>query len=155
MAIELDTQESGATSDGAPISAINITPFVDVVLVLLVIFMVTAPTLLKDTLGIRLPKASSSEGGKPESLAVAINEQGQILVNGILSSPEQLSLEAQAALTRNPAVQALIAADENSRHWALVTVIDTLKQVGLERFAIQVQKQTMQKKNSGEPGAKN
>jgi biopolymer transport protein ExbD len=141
MAAELDLEgsDSGA-SGGAPISAINVTPFVDVVLVLLVIFMVTAPTLMKDTLGIRLPKAASSEGAKPESLAVAINEQGQILVSGQLSSPEQLMLEAQAALTRNPQVQALIAADENSRHSALVIVIDTLKQAGLERFAIQVQK---------------
>jgi biopolymer transport protein ExbD len=113
-----DTSGEGSES-GAPISAINITPFVDVVLVLLVIFMVTAPTLMKDTLGVKLPKASSSEGSKPESLAVAINEQGQILVNGALSSPEQLTLEAQAALTKNPAVQALIAADENSRHTRL------------------------------------
>ena len=142
MAAELSTDDSGTDGAGGstPISAINITPFVDVVLVLLVIFMVTAPTLMKDTIGIQLPKAASSEGAKPESLAVAINEQGQILVNGTLSSPENLALEAQAAVARNPAVQALIAADENSRHSALVTVIDTLKQSGLERFAIQVGK---------------
>lgn len=136
-----DSDESSGGSGATPISAINVTPFVDVVLVLLVIFMVTAPTLMKDTLGIKLPKAGSSEGSKPESLAVAINEQGQILVNGTLSSPEQLTLEAQAALTKNPAVQALIAADENSRHSALVTVIDTLKKAGLDRFAIQIQKE--------------
>jgi biopolymer transport protein ExbD len=142
VAADLSSSDSGAegSESSAPISAINITPFVDVVLVLLVIFMVTAPTLMKDTLGVKLPKASSSEGSKPEPLAVAINEQGQILVNGTLSSPEQLTLEAQAALTKNPAVQALIAADENSRHGALVLVIDTLKQAGLDRFAIQVQK---------------
>ena len=134
-----DATEESSGVGGTPISAINVTPFVDVVLVLLVIFMVTAPTLMKDTLGIKLPKAASSEGSKPESLAVAINEQGQILVNGTLSSPEQLTLEAQAALTKNPVVQALIAADQNSRHSALVTVIDTLKKAGLDRFAIQIQ----------------
>lgn len=134
-----DSADEASAGGGTPISAINVTPFVDVVLVLLVIFMVTAPTLMKDTLGIKLPKASSSDGSKPESLAVAINEQGQILVNGTLSSPEQLTLEAQAALTKNPMVQALIAADENSRHSALVTVIDTLKKAGLDRFAIQIQ----------------
>lgn len=137
--LDLEGSDSGA-SGGAPISAINVTPFVDVVLVLLVIFMVTAPTLMKDTLGIQLPKSGSGEGAKPESLAVAINEQGQILVNGALSSPEQLTLEAQAALARNPQIQALIAADENSRHSALVLVIDTLKAAGLEKFAVQIQK---------------
>lgn len=132
--------EDSAEVSSQPMSAINITPFVDVVLVLLVIFMVTAPTLMKDTLGIQLPKASSSEGAKPESFAIAINEQGQILLNGTLSSPEQLQLEAQAALARNPQIQALIAADENSKHSALVVVIDSLKKAGLERFAVQVQR---------------
>ena len=136
-----DLPQGDSDSDGAPpISAINVTPFVDVVLVLLVIFMITAPTMMKDTLGIQLPKASSSEGAKPESLAVVINEQGQILVNGKLSSADELALEAQAAVRANPSIQALIAADENSRHSALVLAIDTLKSAGLERFAIQVRK---------------
>ncbi|NDD91275.1 biopolymer transporter ExbD [bacterium] len=136
-----DSEDASGSSSSSPISAINVTPFVDVVLVLLVIFMITAPTLVKDSLGIQLPKAGSSEGSKPESLAIAINEQGQILIHGLLSSPEQLLLEAQAAVAKNSSVQALIAADENSRHSALVVVIDTLKKAGLERFAIQVQRE--------------
>ena len=140
VAANLDLDSGDGSTEASAISAINITPFVDVVLVLLVIFMVTAPTLMKDTLGIQLPTAGQSDGAKPENLAVAINEQGQILLNGVLSSPEQLTLEAQAAVAKNPAVQALIAADQNSRHSALVLVIDTLKAAGLERFAVQVQK---------------
>ncbi len=138
MAADLPQNDSG--EDAPPISAINVTPFVDVVLVLLVIFMITAPTIMKDSLGIQLPKASSTEGAKPESLAVAINEQGQILLNGKLSSAEELRLEAETAVKANPLVQALIAADENSRHGALVLAIDTLKSAGLERFAIQVRR---------------
>lgn len=137
MAAELP-QGDFADEGSAPISAINVTPFVDVVLVLLVIFMITAPAMMRDTLGIRLPKASSTEGAQAQTLAVAINEQGQILLNGKLSSSDELQLEAASAIKANPAVQALIAADENSKHSALVSVIDTLKSAGLERFAIQV-----------------
>ncbi|MEN9722367.1 MAG: hypothetical protein RJB38_353 [Pseudomonadota bacterium] len=131
-----DSSEHG----DAVISGINVTPFVDVVLVLLVIFMITAPALLKDTLGLQLPKAATSEGAKPKALAIAINEQGQILIEGALSSEDELRTRARAALESDPATQALIAADENSRHAALVLVIDTLKSVGLERFALQVRR---------------
>jgi biopolymer transport protein TolR len=137
MAAELP-QGDFADEGSAPISAINVTPFVDVVLVLLVIFMITAPAMMRETLGIRLPKASSTEGAQPQTLAIAINEQGQILLNGKLSSSEELQLEAESAIKANPSVQALIAADENSKHSALVSVVDALKTVGLERFAIQV-----------------
>jgi biopolymer transport protein ExbD len=118
------------------------------VLVLLVIFMVTAPAMMKETLGIRLPKASTTEGSAPQTLAVAINEQGQILLNGKLSSSEELRLEAESAMKANPAVQALIAADENSRHSALVGVIDSLKAAGLERFAIQVARPERSQENT-------
>jgi biopolymer transport protein TolR len=135
-----DLQSSDSGDSPSPISAINVTPFVDVVLVLLVIFMITAPTIMKDSLGIQLPKASSSDGAKPETLAVAINAQGQILVNGNLSSAEELKLTAEAAIQKNPQTQALIAADENSRHGALVLAIDTLKSAGLDKFAVQVQR---------------
>jgi biopolymer transport protein ExbD len=59
-----------------------VTPFVDVVLVLLVIFMVTAPMLMKDVIGIHLPKSTSSDQKALQSLGVAVTKQGQILLNG-------------------------------------------------------------------------
>ncbi len=127
--------------DSGSISNINVTPFVDVVLVLLVIFMVTAPALMKDVIGINLPKSTATDQKAVASIGVAISKQGQILLNGNILTIEQLTAEIQNALKNNPETQAVIAADEESRHGDLVLVIDTIKKAGLNKFAIQIKKQ--------------
>ena len=126
---------------GTPISAINITPFVDVVLVLLVIFMVTAPVMMKDSLGLKLPKAASSDQKTIDQLGIAVTRQGQFLVNGQLATPEAVSSQVKAAMAKNPDVQALISADADARHGDVVRAIDLVKTAGLSRFAIQIERQ--------------
>ena len=132
MAADLEARADG------PISAINVTPFVDVVLVLLVIFMVTAPVLMKDTLGIQLPKSSSSDNQSLTTLGIAVNRQGQILLNGQMVTPDALAREVAAALKSNPETQAIISADTDARHGDVVKAIDQVKSAGLNRFAIQI-----------------
>lgn len=127
--------------DSGPISEINVTPFVDVVLVLLVIFMVTAPALLKDNIGLQLPKAGSADSKKIVTLGVAVNKQGQILLNGVTTTREALEAEVKQTLSRNPETQAIIAADADARHGDVVRAIDWIKSAGLSRFAIQIQKE--------------
>ncbi|MBK7962501.1 MAG: biopolymer transporter ExbD [Bdellovibrionales bacterium] len=120
------------------ISSINITPFVDVVLVLLVVFMVTAPLMMKDILEIRLPKVSHGDGGALQTLGVAVNREGQILVNGVLTDEAGLQEAAQGALSQNVDSQAIISADEAVVYGRVVRVIDLLKGAGLNRFAVQI-----------------
>lgn len=131
---------SSSGDDMGPISAINVTPFVDVVLVLLVIFMVTAPVLMKDAIGLHLPKASASEAAALNPLGIAVTKQGQILVNGQLADPANVTLQVKAALQANPDVQALISADADARHGDVVRAIDLVKSAGLTRFAIQIER---------------
>lgn len=126
-------------SDG--INDINITPFVDVVLVLLVIFMVTAPMMMKGLIGLELPKVSNSSSQTPSTLGIAVTVQGQILLNGKLVSDQTLKDAARSALEKDETVQAVISADARSLHADFVKVIDIIKSVGLENFAIQVEKQ--------------
>ena len=125
---------------GSPISAINVTPFVDVVLVLLVIFMITAPALVKDSIGVKLPKAASTETSASDSLGIVITKQGQIMVNGQLASDDVLKEEAKRVLQNNPEAQALISADIEARHGDVVHVIDLVKSSGLQKFAIQIER---------------
>lgn len=130
--------------DGGQISEINeinITPFVDVVLVLLVIFIVTAPMLMKDIIDLKLPETTSADSQTLSTLAIAVTEQGQILLNGTLVTPEDLSSRAQEAARIDPKTQVIIAADINARHGAVVGVIDRVKSAGLANFAIQVERQ--------------
>lgn len=126
--------------DMAPIAGINVTPFVDVVLVLLVIFMVTAPALMKDVLGIQLPKSSSSDQKAPQSLGVAVNRAGQLLLNGEPTADEDLRLAVQKAVQTNPETQAIISADQEAKHGDVVKAIDIVKSAGLHRFAIEIRK---------------
>jgi biopolymer transport protein TolR len=130
----------GIHESGDPISDINVTPFVDVVLVLLVIFMVTAPALMKESIGIQLPKASTSDSKSLQSLGIAINRQGQLLLNGTPITAEDLQREAARAVKENPEAQAIISADQDARHGDVVTAIDRIKSGGLNRFALQIQR---------------
>jgi biopolymer transport protein ExbD len=132
---------SGASSDEmGPISAINVTPFVDVVLVLLVIFMVTAPALMKDAIGLHLPKAATADAKAINPLGIAVTKQGQILVNGTLADPASVTEQVRAAVQANPDVQALISADVDARHGDVVRAIDLVKSAGLTHFAIQIER---------------
>lgn len=140
---ESDNDESGE------ISAINITPFVDVVLVLLVIFIVTAPMLVKDLLEIRLPKTATADGKMTETLGIAINKNGNILVNGSLVDEAELASRAQQALKMDTDAQAIIAADIEVAYGQVVRVIDLLKKNGLNKFAVQIEQEQTTTPSSG------
>ena len=126
----------------APISAINVTPFVDVVLVLLVIFIVTAPTVMKDVFEIKLPKASTGGATKMLStIALSITKQGQFLLDGQLASPETIAARVRDLIAKDSEAQAILSADVDARHGDLVRAIDLIKSAGLLRFAIQIEHQ--------------
>ncbi len=137
MAADLSQNDN----DLEPISGINITPFVDVVLVLLVIFMVTAPIVLKDSLNIKLPTASSIDQKTSQPLGVVITKTGQILVSGKPATKESLAEIVKDALAKDPQASAVIAADTEAMHGDVVRAIDWLKQSGMNQFAIQIERQ--------------
>ena len=122
------------------ISSINVTPFVDVVLVLLVIFMVTAPLIAKDILNLRLPKTESGDGKSMSTLGVAINRQGLVLLNGTPISDEELTAQVKKALAENAETQAIVSADEEVNYGRVVRAIDLIKSAGLNKFSIQVER---------------
>lgn len=129
------------SDDSGEISAINITPFVDVVLVLLVIFIVTAPMLVKDLLEIRLPKTTTGDGKMMETLGIAINKNGNILLNGTLIDEVQLEERTLETLKIDSDAQAIIAADTEVPYGKVVRVIDLLKKNGLNKFAVQIERE--------------
>jgi biopolymer transport protein ExbD len=120
------------------ISEINVTPFVDVVLVLLVIFMVTAPMLVREQMNVNLPKASTGEKSASKSVSIVIDKTGSVTVMEKVVAIDALGAEIKRLLTESPEAQAVISADEESRHGDVVKVMDILKAAGLNRFAIQI-----------------
>lgn len=138
MAADLGAGDSDEMSE---ISGINITPFVDVVLVLLVIFMVTAPALMKDVIGLQLPKAQSGDGKVMQTLSIAVTKQGQLLVNGAVTNEESLVNEAKSGLLKNRDLQVIISADKEAKHGDVVHAVDLVKTAGVAKFAFQIEHQ--------------
>lgn len=132
---------SGKDRDDDLVSDINITPFVDVVLVLLVIFMVMAPALVKESLNVQLPKSVSKDVSSASTIAIVVTRDGQFLVDGAISTEDALVETVRARLKESPGLQGLIGADGESKHQDVVRAIDLLKQAGLEKFALQVQRE--------------
>jgi biopolymer transport protein TolR len=131
----------GNDDSGGLMSGINVTPFVDVVLVLLVIFMLTAPLIAKDLLNVRLPKTESGDGKAFSTLGVSVNKAGQILLNGLPMSEESLREEVRKTIASDKDTQAIIAADVEASYGNVARVIDIIKSAGLEKFALQVERQ--------------
>jgi biopolymer transport protein ExbD len=132
---------SGGSQDELPaISEINITPFVDVVLVLLVIFMVTAPMLVREQMSVNLPKAESGEKSASQSISIVIDKSGNILMAERPIPVDQIESEIKSLMAKNPNAQAVISADQEAKHGDVVHVMDLVKKAGLTRFAIQIQR---------------
>lgn len=129
---------------GRAITDINITPFVDVVLVLLVIFIVTAPVLFKQVIEVALPQAASSEQTAPDTLGLAITARGDLLLNGAPVTGAQARDNARRAVQANSRVQVIIAADREAAHKYVIKAIDIIKQAGVENFAFQVSRKAQE-----------
>jgi biopolymer transport protein ExbD len=130
----------GGDSDD-PIAEINIVPFVDIILVVLIIFMVTAPLVLKPAIDVSLPQASSGEAKDTEkNLDVIIAATGELYVNG---KPDTIEgLKAVAAQTAKAAVDsgAILNADKSVTLEKLTEVIDAIKVSGVKKVAFSIQK---------------
>ncbi len=129
----------GGEDDG-PIVDINITPFVDIILVILIIFMITAPAIINPSINIQLPKAASGEDTTPTQINITISKEGQLALNGKDSNETDLTVFIEGEVKNNPNAQAIIAADKEASHGMVIQIIDLVKQAGIQKFAISTEK---------------
>lgn len=121
---------------GGAISNINVTPLVDVMLVLLVIFMVTAP-ILQQGVNINLPKVRAAAlTGEEQQLVVAVNRAGQVYLNDTPTTVSELGPKLQAILKIRPDRQVFLRADQGVRYGEVMRVIATVKGAGVERLGM-------------------
>lgn len=126
--------------DDDVISDINITPFVDIILVVLIIFMVTASTIVKDSIKVNLPEAASGEATESNSLGLTLTADGGLSLDGELLTLEQLKARLKAAKAESEEVVCLISADKTVAHGRVVWLIDVVKTAGITKFAINIDK---------------
>jgi len=126
--------------DDDMITGINVTPLVDIVLVLLIIFMVTATYIVREAIEVDLPRAANAGEAVGTTLAVVLTRDGTIYLDGVRRTEGELAARTREAVARDRDTRAIISADRAAQHGAVVHVIDLVKGEGVSRFAINIEK---------------
>jgi biopolymer transport protein TolR len=117
----------------SPMSDINMTPLIDVMLVLLVIFIITAP-LMSSSLRLDLPKAEGARASEtPVFIAVSLDADGKLFVADQPVTADELREQAERAAGRDPATEVQLRADEKVSYGRVAELIGLLQQAGLSR----------------------
>jgi biopolymer transport protein ExbD len=126
------------------ISGINVTPLVDVTLVLLIVFMVTAKIIVSQGMPMDLPKAASGEEVQ-NVFSVELTIDGKTRVDSlVVPADDSISDLAKQAKAKNKDVRAVIRADKKVEHGRVIRVLDLLKQAGVAKIAFAVTPTTPQ-----------
>jgi len=131
MAVDVSSNQGGMT-----ISQINVTPLVDVMLVLLVIFMVTAP-IIQQGVQVNLPQAAAGAiAGQEEMLIVAINRSGKIYLNDNAMTIEELGQKLRAIRQLQPDKEVYLRADQEVKYGTVIKTIAEIKQAGIVKLGM-------------------
>jgi len=123
-------------SDDGVVSDINITPLVDVMLVLLVVFIVTAP-LLTNAIHVNLPKTTATSAPtQQKAVQVAIDEQGRIRVNERLVTEDVLEAELKALQANNPELALHLQADTKVSYGTVASVMASIEHAGISKLSV-------------------
>jgi biopolymer transport protein ExbD len=125
-------------SDDEPITAINITPMVDIMLVLLIIFMVTASVINAPAIKVELPDAATGEENETTNLGITLDPESNWYLNGEPTDEAGIRAFIRAEQGLGNEIQVAIAADRVVPHGEVVRVIDVVRQEGVTKFAINI-----------------
>jgi biopolymer transport protein ExbD len=132
--------DANGDADDEAISVINIIPFVDIALVLLIIFMLTSAAIVKASFKVDLPKAANAGQSVESTINLVVTKERQLYLNGQLTSLPEVAAFVQVAAQVNPDVRAVIAADKIAEYGNVIEVIDLIKENGVKAFALNIQR---------------
>jgi biopolymer transport protein ExbD len=118
---------------------INITPFTDVVLVLLIIFMIATPLLIRSEIKVNLPRTSSAEAAPQKTLVITIDTAGSVYVEGVRVTLADLKGSLTAALSKRPDAPVIIMGDRDVRYDLVVRVLEIARSSGVNRLSLAVE----------------
>ncbi len=126
----------GGDSEGEVMSDINVTPLVDVMLVLLIIFIITIPVIVQQV-HLTLPKATNlPTQTKPENISVAVDKEGNVYWNTkLLSSNDELKDELRGVARQEPQPEVHIRGDAEARYMFVGRVLVAAQQIGIRKVA--------------------
>jgi len=119
-------------------TSINITPLVDIFLVLLIIFMITSTVLDRQEIKINLPKAAHAGTEAPKASGLVMDKEKNLFLDGVPSDSASIVTQLQNAVIKNPDHQVLIAADQDLAYREVVRLIDIVRGAGITKYALKV-----------------
>jgi biopolymer transport protein ExbD len=131
---------AGTQQRRGPIVGINVTPMVDVVLVLLVIMMVSAMYIVSQSFKVDLPKTATADEAATSLANVTVTKDRMFVFNDERVDEPELARRLAAAYAANSNVSLVLSADKDASHGDVVHVIDMSKQAGITKFALSIEK---------------
>ena len=126
---------------GGMIADINVTPLVDITLVLLIVFMITVPNIVNNpSIKVDLPKAASGDDTMKSTLAVTLQRKAEggynLFTNGEATDESKIKVDIPEMLKKNKDLQVIIAADRGISYGDVVHIVDLVKVLGVHKFAL-------------------
>jgi len=131
------TSGSGS-GDETAITGINVTPLVDIILVVLIIFMATAPLIHSRAIKVDLPKAAHHEKSATEALSLVLNGRREIVLAGKTLSAEALGRALQVLAATSPDLRVSLKADKSIPYGEIVTLLDVVRSSGVRKIGLEV-----------------
>jgi biopolymer transport protein ExbD len=132
----------GSQDNEDEITGINVTPLVDIVLVLLIIFMVTANFIVRETVEVDLPRAANSQDKTVQGpVMITMDKDAKVFFDGAEMEQPALMEKMRAAVAKDAEVRAIISADQTLNYGKVMGLIDLVKEAGITKFALNIQKE--------------
>lgn len=128
---------NGGSDDGA-ITAINVTPFVDIILVVLIVFMATAPIIQRRAIKVDVPKAAHHERAAVEALQIAYNGKKELTLAGRKIGEDDLMKVLKSAVFSQPQVHVTLSADKALPYGEIVRLLDRVRGAGVRKVGLEV-----------------
>jgi biopolymer transport protein ExbD len=129
---------SSSAGDDDTIQGINVTPLVDIMLVLIIIFMVASQIGKVLDLELQLPRAASAESAPPPTLTIEVGLEGELKLDGKPVAQAELQAAVRRAATASADAQAMVAADEGVPYAAVVAAVDAVRLGGIKQLGLAV-----------------
>lgn len=119
------------------IAEINITPFTDVILVLLIIFMITTPLIVQTTIKVNLPNAKSAKASDAaDQVSITVGSKNSIYLDGNLITKDELRDKVAAIYKNNPSLKVVLFSDKSAHFKDIVAVLDIMNELGIRSLNI-------------------
>lgn len=133
---------SGSQDSDEAIFGINVTPLVDITLVLLIIFMATAHMIVHRSMSLNLPKVAHSQAVPTQSIQILLNADKSLRLNDQKVTAQELAVNLGQMARLDPGLRVTVSADERVSWGDVATVLDAIRGAGITRIATEVQPKT-------------